>query len=337
MTTVPELVASRDPAGAREWRERRRDARRHQPDLPSAMVLVTDGSDRTTASVLRDAGVDVVGLLAPEPLESLAWAAEAEAPRAYADLVAMLSDEIECVCIEMTPPGSDVIARRAVEAGLHVLLSRPMTADPQALQAVADLAEESDLAHVVAMNGRAWPAAWHVQASASSLGRITQVTVFAAPAGSSGRAEIMDLVVRWCGDVIAVCAHPAAMPAASLTDAAPVTLALLSSSGATVLVNERPDGRLDTATITICGTDGRMVVQGRRVLRQDADGTRDLLMRDVPGARPGLVEATYDVVRVTELNDSGLVRGATFHDLLTIGRLLAAADASRAGGGWVEL
>ncbi len=176
-----------------------------------------------------------------------------------------------------------------------------------------------------------------MQASVSSLGRITQVTVLAAPAGPSGRAEIIDLVGRWCGEVIAVCAHPAAMPAASLAADAPVTLALLSSNGATVLVNERPGGRLDTATITICGTDGRIVVQGRRVLRQDWDGTRDLLMRDVPGVRPGLVEATYDVVRVTELNDSALVRGATFYDLLTIARLLASADVSRAGGGWVEL
>ncbi len=301
------------------------------------MALVTDGSDRTTAPVLRDAGVDVVGLLAPEPLESLAWAAEAGAPRAYADLVAMLSDEIEAVCIEMAPPGSDVIARRSVESGLHVLLSRPMTADPDGLRVVADLAEESDLAHVVAMNGRAWPAAWHVQASIASLGRLDQVTMLAAPAGASGRAEIFDLVGRWCGEVLAVCAHPDAMPAARLTVDAPVTLALLSSSGATVLVNERSDGRLDTATITICGTEGRIVVQGRRVLRQDANGTRDLLMRDVPGTRPGLVEATYDVVRVTELNDAALVRGATFYDLLTATRLLTAADASRERGGWVEL
>ncbi|SBW17626.1 oxidoreductase domain-containing protein [Candidatus Protofrankia californiensis] len=112
---------------------------------------------------------------------------------------------------------------------------------------------------------------------------------------------------------------------------------MLSASGATALVNERPDGRLETTTITICGTGGRMVVQGRRVLRQDADGTRDLLMREVPGMRPGLIEATYDVVRVTELNDPALVRGATFHDLLTIARLLAAADASEESGRWVEL
>jgi hypothetical protein len=189
----------------------------------------------------------------------------------------------------------------------------------------------------VALNGRAWPAARHVQASTSSLGRITQVTVFAAPSGSSGRAEIIDLIVRWCGEVIAICAHPDAMPAPSLTVDAPVTLALLSSSGATVLINERPGGRLDTATITICGTDGRMVVRGRRVLRQDTDGTRDLLIRTIPGIRPGLVEATYDVVRVTELNDPGLVRGATFHDLLTVTRLLAAADTSRVSRGWIEL
>lgn len=301
------------------------------------MALVTDGSERSTADVLRDAGVEVMGLLAPEPLESLAWAAEAGAPRAYADLFALLSDDVEAVCIEMSPPASDIVARRAAEAGLHVLLAKPTTAQAEALRAVADQAEETDLAHVVALDGRAWPAAWHVQASVPSLGRLTQMTVVGAPAGPVGRAEVIDLSLRWCGEILAVCADPEAMPAPALTPHAPVTLALLAASGATILVNERMGGELSTASITLCGEIGRMVVQGRRVRRQDDDGIRDLLMPTVPTERPGLVEATYDVVRATELDDPALVRGATFHDLLTATRLQTAAAASREQGGWVEL
>nr|MDT0664000.1 Gfo/Idh/MocA family oxidoreductase [Micromonospora sp. DSM 115978] len=142
MRTVPQLVAARDPSVALTWRSDRRRARRRDPELPLAVALATDGADSRTASVLRDAGVDVVGLLAPEPLESLAWAAEADAPRAYGDLTSMLSDEVEAVCVETGPPGSDVIALRAAEAGLHVLLARPGTADDAVLREVADVAED---------------------------------------------------------------------------------------------------------------------------------------------------------------------------------------------------
>jgi predicted dehydrogenase len=337
VTTLPELVPPRDPALSVSWRELRRVIRRRQPDLPLAMALVTDGSDSTTAGVLRDAGVDVVGLLAPEPLESLAWAAEAGVPRAYADLLALLSDDIEAVCVETRPPGSDLVARRAAEIGLHVLLAGPASAEAETLRAVADLAEEGDLAHVVALDGRAWAAATHVAAAVPSLGRLTQMTVVGAPTGPSGRVEIVDLAMRWCGEILAVCADSAAMPAPTLTPDAPVTLAMLTASGATVLINERMDGHLDTATITVCGEEGRVVVQGRRIRRQDGAGVRDLVMPAAPTPRPGLMEATYDVVRATELDDTRLVRGATFHDLLTANRLIAAAGASHRQGGWVEL
>ncbi len=225
----------------------------------------------------------MVGLLAPEPLESLAWAAEAGVPRAYADLLALLSDDIEAVCVEMPPPGSDIVARRAAEIGLHVLLAGPATAEAETLRAVADLAEEADLAHVVALDGRAWPAATHVAATVPSLGRLTQMTVVGAPTGPTGRVKIIDLTMRWCGE------------------------------------------------------SGRIVVQGHRVRRQDDTGVHDLLMPTPPTARPGLMEATYDVVRATELDDARLVRGATFHDLLTANRLIAAARTSHQRGGWIEL
>lgn len=337
MRTVPQLVAARDPSDAVAWRDLRRTARRRDPELPLAVALATDGTDSQTASVLRDAGVDVVGLLAPEPLESLAWAAEASAPRAYADLVSMLSDEVEAVCVETGPPGSDVIALRAAEAGLHVLLARPVTADDDVLRQIADVAAEQGVAHVVALDSRAWPAAGHVQSRVGLLGRLSQVTLLGAPAGLVGRTEVVDLISRWCGDLLAVCADPAAMPALELTPTAPVTLAMLTTSGATVLVNERMDGRFETAVVTVCGDDGRIVVEGRRVRRQDATGLRDFMTPLVPVARPGLAEATYDLVRVAELGDAELVRGATLYDLLVVNRVLDAADRSRRYGGWVEL
>jgi hypothetical protein len=337
VVTVPELVAPGVLAEAIAWRERRRRARRASPGLPVTMALVTDGGDASTASLLRDAGVEVVGLLAPEPLESLAWAAQERVPRAYAEIVALLSDKVESVCLEVEPPVSDVIARHASEAGMHVLLARPRTGDPEAVRAVADVAEDADLAHVVALDNRAWPAAWHAQASISSLGVLRQVTVLGAPAGETGRAEVADLAMRWAGEVVAVCADPAAMPADRLAPAAPVTLALLMSSGTTVLVNEIAGGELDTAVITLAGSRARVVVAGRTVRRQDDDGVREWSLAEPASPRPGLVEATYDVLRAMELDDAGLVRGATFHDLVSLAKVLTAAETSGAAGGWVEL
>jgi len=337
MTGVPELVGPRDPVAAQAWRERRRAARRQDPRQPIVTALVTDGSERLTAALLREAGMDVVGLLAPEPLESLAWAAEAGAARAYADPAALLSDDVEAVCIELAPPASDLIAQRAAEAGLHVLLVRAVTADPEALRAVADVAEDADLAHVVAFDDRAWAAALHVQDLVPALGRLTQLTVVGAPSGPVGRAEILDLAVRWCGDVLAVCADPAGMPARMLTSGAPVTLALLTSSGATVLVHERMGGTLADATFTLCGEAGRVVVEGRRVRRADEAGVRTEWMPAPVSERPGLVEATCDLVRAVELDDPAMVRGATVHDLLAVARLQDAARRSREAGGWVEL
>jgi predicted dehydrogenase len=337
MKGVPELVGPRDPTVALDWRERRRAMRLRDPQLPLATALVTDGSERLTATLLRESGLDVVGLLAPEPLESLAWAADAGAPRAYGDLAALLSDDVEAVCVELAPPASDLIAQRAAEAGLHVLLVRAVTGDPEALRAVADVAEDADLAHVVAFDDRAWPAAWHVQAQIPTLGRLTQLTVVGAPSGPLGRAEILDLAVRWCGEVLAVCADPAGMPARLLTSGAPVTLALLTASGATVLIHERMGATLADATFTLCGEDGRIVVEGRRVRRADQEGVRTIWMPAPVSNRPGLVEATYDLVRAVELNDPAMVRGATVHDLLAVTRLQDAARRSHASGGWVEL
>jgi len=305
--------------------------------LPVATALVTDGSQRETAAVLRAAGLEVVGLLAPEPLESLAWAAEAEAARAYVDLAALLGDDIEAVCIEMAPPASDLIAQRAAEAGLHVLLIQPVTGDPAALRALADVAEDADLAHVVAFDDRAWPAAWHVEATVPALGRLTQMTVVGAPSGPLGRAEILDLTARWCGDVLAVCADPDGMPARLLTAGAPVTLALLTASGATVLVHERMGGTLTEATFTLCGEEGRTVVEGRRVRVADHGGVHTAWMPASVPDRPGLVGAAGDLARAIESSDPATVRGATVHDLLTVTRLQDAALRSRHTGGWVEL
>lgn len=57
------------------------------------------------------------------------------------------------------------------------------------------------------------------------------------PPGARAAAELVDLVRSWCGPVVAVAAHPDALPAGRLPDGGDVSWALLTDSGATVLVS----------------------------------------------------------------------------------------------------
>ncbi|HMA46391.1 MAG TPA: Gfo/Idh/MocA family oxidoreductase [Frankiaceae bacterium] len=334
MRRLPELVAPGDRDGARDWRSRQWGRRARRPGLPLATAVVTDGADARAAPLLRRAGADVVGLLGPDPLESLAWAAEAGAARAYADLGALLSDRVEAVCVDLAPPASDVVARQAAGAGLHVLLARPRTAGAEALREVVTAAVETDVAHAVAFEGRAWPAVAHAGRTAAALGRLRQVTLLDMPAGETGRAEVVDLVLRWCGDVLAVCADPAAMPAPALAPGAPVTFALLTASGATVLVVERDGRRLRDSRICLSGAGGRVAVRRDLVCVQDAGGRRE---EPSPRPRPALLPAAHDLVRRACPAGAGAARGATLADLLAAVRVLEAAEVSAATGGWVEL
>lgn len=338
---VPELVGRRDLADGRAFRAERRERRRDRPQLPLTVALVTDGARADTAPVLRECGADVVGLLGPDALESLAWAGEAGAGRAYADLVALLCDDVEAVVVEVAPPLADVVVRQAARAGLHLLLATPRLSDPEAAREAAELAEAADITHVVAMDTRAWPAALQVRSLVPGLGQLRQLTVLGWPAAAAGvaRAELVDLVRGWCGDIVAVCADPAAMPAPQLAPGAPVTLALLTAAGVTVLVAERVGARREAAVLSLTGKQGRVVVQGGAVRRQDGAGRVTTLAEAAPPrtTRIGLADAAYDLLRATEFDDPGLVRGATLRDLLPLARVLQAVETSRTAGGWHEL
>ena len=105
---VPELrTASRraDRAAAAQWREERRAQREEGREdgwaLPLQLALVTDGSDRGLAEMVRAGGADVVGLLAPEALESLVWAAEAQADHGYSALDALAADAVDAACLDL--------------------------------------------------------------------------------------------------------------------------------------------------------------------------------------------------------------------------------------------
>jgi hypothetical protein len=137
-------------------------------------------------------------------------------------------------------------------------------------------------------------------------------------------------VLRLCGEVIAVCASASAMPAHELSADAPVTLALLTSSGATVLASESPRSAYESAQLTFVGSKGRVVISQRELRLSDLSGVREL-----PVAAPAHpVRLAAEGLR-DEL--SGMRSAAAgLGDLLAVARVIELAARSYECDGWVE-
>ena len=104
----------------------------------------------------------------------------------------------------------------------------------------------------VGMRARWQPWALTVAAALPLVGTPpVQVTVRGWPRSRDAAAELVDLLGAWCGEVAAVAAAPAPLPADALPDGLPVSWALLTGSGATVLVSHdgaQPEVRLSFPT-----------------------------------------------------------------------------------------
>jgi predicted dehydrogenase len=335
---VPELAARGDRAAADRWRESRRVARAGPVAGsvgPLAVALATDGRSAETGRRIADAGADLVGLLAPEPLESLAWAAAAGARHAYPDLRSLLADEVEALCVDLDGPVGHAVARGAVHAGLHVVLTRPEADDPVQLRELVEGAQNFEVDVVAALAVRAWPTLRHAIAMVPALGALQQVTVVGWPIGRASRLELVDLVRQLCGDVLAVCAAPAAMPAADLRPGEPVTLALLTGSGATVLVAERPVPDASSAVVTVVGTDGRLVLGSDFLRRQDARG---VAASSVPeGAEETSLAVALGGLDGSLSSERRNGAAATVGDVLAAARVLDVAAGSWDSGTWLEI
>jgi hypothetical protein len=340
---VPELASRGDRVEADRWRDDRRAARSafgRSAGRPR-VALATDGKVASTGAALVAAGAELVGLLAPEPLESLAWAAAAGAPKAYPDLQSLLADEVEVLCVDLDLPSGGAIARAGVHAGLNVLLNRPGPVDPPVVRELLEGAQNFDVAVTASVAVRAWPSLPTVAGLLGGLGALRQVTLVGWPIGRAFRAELVDLVRQLCGDVLAVCAAPGSMPAADLRAGEPVTLALLTASGATVLAAERPVPDAAGAAVTMVGTDGRLMFGPDFVRRQDARGVAASSIPDDGTPSPLGVALSELVEGASEpsapARGSSLVgRAATIGDLLAAARVLELAAASFDTGGWLE-
>ena len=315
-------------------------------------AVVTDGADRDIVPVLRAAGVRVVGLLGPDPFDSMAWAAADDVERCYLDLADLLRDHTDAVCVADAGPSAVHVTRAALRAGRHVLLSQPVTVDRDLLE----VADEATLVTAVALRTRAWPGAAAVAAQLPDLAEIRQVTVLGWP--RDDRLELVDVLRRWCGDVAAVCSSPEAMPARDLAGS-PVTLALLMSNGATILIAEHDHDPADfnRAVITLIGSGGRMLMSDGQLLRQDIGGGPPSPQGPLPVAHHPVGEAAAGMLGV--LRDEHVGGGgaglreraaatlgmenainaepASLRDVLIAEQVMLAAEASLTTGGWEEL
>jgi hypothetical protein len=165
-----------------------------------------------------------------------------------------------------------------------------------------------------------------------------QVTVRGWPRGRQAAAELVDLIAAWCGEIVAVVAAPAELPAAALPargqhGGAPVAWSLLTASGATVLVSHEGGPMQVRLSFASCRLEA-----GTSLVRWEG-GDRlplGLLPAWVPfpqGGSPGLVATAAALVDGVGGGDVPALdrpspRPADLSDLLVVSRVLEALRTS---------
>lgn len=291
------------------------------------MAAVVGDAPPEVRTALRLTGWHVAGLLAPSPF------GPPEDVVGYVDAAELLDDaRVDAAVVD--GPGAGLLpALRA--AGLLALLPDPAAADLAALQAAAGADGPPVL---VGLDERWEPWARTVRAAVPLGGVPVQVTVRGWPAGAAAAAELTDLVVAWCGEVVGAVAAPAALPADRLPGGERVGWALLTSSGATVLVASDGDGpavRISFPTARLDAAPGSVRWEGGAALPLRLPPPEVPL--DLPrGVRAGLV-ATCSALsdarggrdpRPYGPGDAHEPVPAQLADALAVGRVLAALRTS---------
>ena len=312
---------------------------------PPSIAVVSDRPEAPLVGLLTAAGWSVTGLLASDVFDGLLWAAQTPGVvRNYLDLGELLADpDLDACCLALPPSGLGSVLVTTLQGGLHTLLPEPAELGADTVRRALEAAEDSGAEHAVAMQQR-WrlPVARVTRAlDSGELGTPAQLTVRGWPTGAAPTAELLDVVTRWCGDVVAVCATPGELPARELPGGATVRWALLTASGATVLVAHDgagapllrlscPEGRVEieagpgdgtmlgpiaapelSAEATTLRTDG---------LRSTASRLAEAVMRSEAVAAP------YD----------GWPWPSTLRDLFVVERIREALRSSAAERRWVE-
>ena len=180
---------------------------------------------------LRAAGWSLRGVLSTDPYVDRLDAAQ------YVEAAEVLADPLlDAVAVD--GEDRDVVALLPELRGSGLLLLLPTAAplDPDLVRATRAVPDAAEVAVGLVQRWEPWA---RVVAAALPLagGPPVQVTVRGWPRGRQAAAELVDLAASWCGEVAAVVAAPAPLPADALPGGAAVSWALLTASGATVLVS----------------------------------------------------------------------------------------------------
>ena len=289
----------------------------------STVALVGD----VDGGVLRAAGWDVVGALATTPYDD---------PRdvpSYASMEELCADDgLDAVALD----GADPLLARHLPVlrahGKHVLLP---TAAPLALDLLRAARTVETSAEVVVALGERWePWALTAAAAVQLVGTpVVQATVRGWPTGTAAAAELVDLAQAWCGEVVAVAAAPAPLPATSLGEGLAVAWSLLHASGATVLVSHRGApalARLSFATARLeAGPLGARWEGGAELPLLTGPDRREVPHRAAvpPGTPAGLLGCAVDLLEAARHGELRLGRWpwpADLGDLQSVSRVLAA-------------
>ena len=209
-----------------------RQARRNRPAGHVPTMAVAGDVD---VAALRAAGWQLRGRLQTLPYDD---PLDAEPYTHVGELVE--DTRLDAVALDGTAPELAALLPALRRSGLLVLLPTPAPLDTDAVRAARAVQNAPDTAVGLAQRWEPW--ARTVGAAVPVAGEPpVQVTVRGWPRGAAAAAELVDLVTGWCGDVAGAVAAPAELPAAVLPvpgrPGARVSWALLTASGATVLVS----------------------------------------------------------------------------------------------------
>ncbi|MEX2291173.1 MAG: hypothetical protein WD794_12710 [Mycobacteriales bacterium] len=297
-----------------------RAARRGRaPGTPPTMAL----AGPVDPAPLRAAGWSLRGVLSADPYLDR-WDAAT-----YVEPAEVSGDPLlDGVAVDGDDRDLAVLLPELRESGLLLFLPTAAPLDPDVVRAARAVPEAADV--VVGLVAR-WEPWARVVAAALPLaaGPPVQVTVRGWPRGRQAAAELVDLTASWCGEVAAVAAAPAPLPAGELPGGTPVSWALLTGSGATVLVSHEgpaPLVRLSFATARLEAGPGGACWEGGAVLPLPPPSPWA-----PPGVHPGLVAAAAALAQATGGRDVPAQVwpwAADLGDLLVVARVLEALRTS---------
>ena len=272
---------------------------------------------------LRAAGWQLRGVLSTDPYaDRLDAATYVEAGEVVTDAA------LDAVSVNGDDPDLAVLLPELRGSGLLLLLPTAAPLDPELVRAARAVPEAADAAVGLVRRWEPWT---RVVAAALPLagGPPVQVTVRGWPRGRQEAAELVDLISGWCGGVAAVVAAPGPLPAAELPGGAPVSWALLTDSGATVLVSHEGGPTL----VRISFAAARLEA-GPAGVRWEGGARLPLPVETTwapAGVAPGLVATAAALAAATggrDIANTDWPWPADLGDLLVVARVLEALRSS---------